>query len=99
VTLHSSLGIFFIRVSSTCLVLSFQRQNASRLATRSTCVSTAIAGISKATDKTTFAVFLPTPASDSSSALVFGTSPLKSSINLRASFEYFLLLSDTIQLI
>src|SRR5699024_12260370 len=85
-TVYSSLGIFFIRGSSTSLLLSFRRQNASRVATRSTCVSTVIAGISKATDKTTVAVFLPTPASDRSSALVFGTSPLKSSINLRANF-------------
>lgn len=42
--------------------------------TLATCVSTASAGTLKAFDKTTFAVFLPTPGSDSSDALSLGTS-------------------------
>src|SRR5699024_3542878 len=85
VTPHSSFGIFFIKVSSTCSTESFQRQNASRFATLSTCVSTAISGLSKATDVTTFAVFLPTPGNLINSSRSSGTTP-----------SYHLLTSDII---
>ena len=53
----------------------------SRFETRSTWVSTAIAGIPNASPNTTFAVFLPTPGRDINSSLVVGTCPSKRSIS------------------
>ena len=52
-----------------------------RFETRSTWVSTAIAGIPNASPNTTFAVFLPTPGRDINSSLDVGTCPSKRSIS------------------
>src|SRR5699024_8805915 len=60
--LYLSFVFFFISVSSTCVTLSLYLAMPSLLLTRSTCVSTAILGMSNATESTTFAVLRPTPA-------------------------------------
>ena len=49
--------------------------NPIRLETRKTCVSTAMAGKSKATDNITLAVFLPTSEVVSKSSIFDGTTP------------------------
>ena len=55
-----------------------------RSATRNTCVSTAIAGRSKTTERMTLAVFRPTPGRERRLSISAGTSPPKSSTSFDA---------------
>lgn len=54
-------GIFLTSVCSVSYGVLLLLVSPIRLDTRKTCVSTAIAGLSKTTDAITLAVFLPTP--------------------------------------